>query len=285
VSTDPTTDRGTPGPVARLIERAHVLADEVTEQRRTDALPAPADVAEAFPTGGWEFTPAVAEVFDEHVRDSVPHYDIIQAIIAEISDWLLPAGALVADLGASTGTTVDTLIRRHPERGYRAALYDEAPAMLARAVDRLTEQVAAGRVQAYPQRVQEPFRHDRADLTTVLFLLQFLPYPDRVPVLTAARVASAPTGALLIAEKVRPVDARWAEIANAVSHDWKSEHGITADAIRAKERALRGVLQPVSLTALTRMVIDAGWYAPEVLFRWHQWVLIGAFAAPPDGWA
>jgi tRNA (cmo5U34)-methyltransferase len=119
----------------------------------------------------------------------------------------------------------------------------------------------------------------------MLFLLQFLPYADRTHVLRQARRASAATGALLVAEKLRPVDSRWAEIANAVSHDWKAGHGIDAAAIRAKERSLRGVLLPVSADALTRMITDAGWHAPEVLFRWHSWVLVGAFATPPDGWA
>lgn len=243
------------------------------------------DVAEQFDAGRWEFTPGVAAVFDEHVRASVPHYEIVQEMVAHLSDWLLPQRALICDLGASTGYTVDLLLNRHPERELSAVLYDEAPAMLAKAAEKLGPAIAAGRVEMRPQRVQDPLKHSAADLTLALFLLQFLPYADRPSVLRAARDASAPTGALLIAEKLRPVDARWSEIAYAVSHDWKAEHGIDAAAIRAKERSLRGVLQPVSLTALNRMVTDAGWHAPEVLFRWHQWVLIGAFACAPDGWA
>jgi tRNA (cmo5U34)-methyltransferase len=243
------------------------------------------DVAEQFDAGRWEFTPGVAAVFDDHVRASVPHYEIIQDMVAHLSDWLLPERALICDLGASTGYTAELLMRRHPTRELSAVLYDEAPAMLAKATERLGEQVATGRVEMRPQRVQEPMRHAGADLTLALFLLQFLPYADRVSVLRSAREAAAGTGALLIAEKLRPVDARWAEIANAVSHDWKADHGIDAAAIRAKERSLRGVLQPVTLTSLNRMITDAGWHAPEVLFRWHQWVLVGAYASPPDGWS
>lgn len=238
------------------------------------------DVAEQFETGGWEFTPAVAEVFDEHVRASVPHYDIIQAIVADLSDWLLPDNGLIADLGASTGTTVANLIARHPERHLRAALYDESSPMLAKAVDRLTQPVALGDVKIHTQRIQAPLKHLNADLTTCLFTLQFLPYGERQHVLEQAWERSAPTGALIIAEKVRPVDARWAEIAHAVSHDWKAEHGIDAAAIRAKERALRGVLMPQSPAGLLAMISGAGWHQPEVLFRWHQWMLVAAYAGP-----
>ncbi|WP_431728595.1 methyltransferase domain-containing protein [Verrucosispora sp. TAA-831] len=242
------------------------------------------DVAEQFDAGKWEFTPEVTEVFDEHVRASVPFYDAIQDLVAEAADWLCPAGSLIADLGASTGTTVGRILDRHPDRQIRAVLYDEQPAMLGKATARLVDPVAAGRVNVHARRLQDgPFVHDEADLTLSLFTLQFLPWRDRSTVLAAAHKASASTGALLVAEKVRPVDPRWAEIAAEVSHDWKATHGITADAIRAKARALRGVLAPAPLDALTAAVRDAGWHQPEVLFRWHQWVLIGAYATPPDG--
>lgn len=251
-----------------------------------DALSVPAgvpDVAEQFDAGAWEFTPGVAAVFDDHVRQSVPHYDLIQDLVTDAAAWLLPAGALHADLGASTGTTSDAILSRYPERALRSVLYDESPAMLARAVERLTGPVADGRVSVHTQRVQDALKHTGADLTTALFLLQFLPWSARVPVLRAAREASAATGALLVAEKLRPVDSRWAEIANASSHDWKAGHGIDAGAIRAKERALRGVLIPDALPALISRIRSAGWHSPEVLFRWHSWVLVGAFANPQDG--
>lgn len=240
------------------------------------------DVAEQFDPGAWEFTPGVAAVFDDHVRASVPHYDLIQQIVTDTAAWTLPHGGLVADYGASTGTSVAALLARYPDRELRAVLYDESAPMIAKAVERLTGPIAQGRIEIRAQRVQDPLAHTGADLSLMIFLLQFLPWSARVEALRAARATAAPTGALLVAEKVRPVDSRWAEIANALSHDWKALHGIEASAIRAKERALRGVLQPDSLPALRSRIHAAGWYAPEVLFRWHSWVLIGAYANPPD---
>lgn len=243
-----------------------------------------ADIAEQFPAGGWEFTPEVADVFDEHVRASVPFYEAIQNIVIEASDWLIPAGGLLADLGASTGTTAAAVLSRHPDRVLRAVLYDEQEAMIEKARKRLYDlRVAPARVAFHTRRVETgPLDHEYADLTTVLFTLQFLPLPGRYAVLAAARKAAAETGALLVAEKLRPVDSRWAEIATEASLDWKAEHGISAEAIRAKARALRGVLVPFPLSTLTRMIVDSGWHAPEVLFRWHQWVVVGAFASPVD---
>lgn len=235
------------------------------------------DIADQFGAGGWEFTPEVTEVFDEHVNASVPFYENIQAIVAELSDWLLPSGALFVDLGSSTCTTLVSICERHPNRRFRAELYDEEMSMNAKAQDK----ISGLNVMAtfHEQRVQQPFKHRNADLTTALFLLQFLRAPERVAVLAEARRCSAPSGALVLAEKIRPTHPLWAEIGNDVSHDYKALMGINDTAIRSKARALRGVLMPQTLPTIMSELSASGWDHVDVLFRWHQWVMIVALAA------
>jgi tRNA (cmo5U34)-methyltransferase len=243
---------------------------------------AAADVAEGFGPGAWQFTPDVADVFGEHVRASVPFYDAMQAIVAEASDWLVPAGGHVADLGASTGITCCAIAARHPERRIGFDLYDESEAMLKHAETNLraVPDLGGHRTVTHTTRIEQgPFQHSPADLTLALFVLQFLPSSaDRVRALKMAREHAAPGGALIVAEKVRLGDVRWAEIAAEVSHDWKAERGISDAAIRAKARALRGVLIPSTVPQLAASIRAAGWTSPEILFRWHQWALVGAFA-------
>lgn len=237
------------------------------------------DIAEQFTTGGWQFTPEVAEVFPEHVRASVPFYDAIQDLIAEASDWLVPPGGHVADLGAATGITCCRIAARHPDRGICFDLYDDQPAMLKHAETALRALPGGRRGLFHATRIQDgPLQHNPADLTLILFALQFLPWQDRAKALRLARERSAATGALIVAEKIRPRDSRWAEIGNDASHDWKAAHGITDAAIRAKARALRGILIPHPQDTITETITAAGWTSPEVLFRWHQWAVIGAFA-------
>jgi tRNA (cmo5U34)-methyltransferase len=236
------------------------------------------DLAERFTAGGWQFTDEVAAGFGPHVRASVPFYDDIQAMIAEASDWLVPAGGRVADLGAATGATCCAIAARHPEREIVFDLYDTSEAMLSRAIEAMRATRGGCRVVPHVQEIQQPMHHVGADLTIAAFTLQFLPVPERQRALRIARERAAQTGALIVAEKLRPVDSRWAEIAHDVSHDWKAEHGITAEAIRAKARALRGVLVPLTQDQLYELIETSGWMPPEVLFRWHQWVVLGAFA-------
>ncbi|MEU4328538.1 hypothetical protein [Nonomuraea dietziae] len=153
------------------------------------------DIAERFRTGAWEFTPDVVDVFDDHVRASVPHYDAIQDLVAETTDWLVPAGGLVADL------------QRHPNRGIRFALYDEQPAMLDQAKIELKKLGGEHDVILSATRVQHgPLVHEEADLTLCLFALKFLPQEERVTTPRLARTCSAETGALIVAEKIRPIE-------------------------------------------------------------------------------
>lgn len=243
----------------------------------TDTATAAPDVAEQFPTGAWAFTKDVVHVFPEHVRASVPFYDKIQALIAEVADWQLPAGGIFADLGAATGATVEAIYRRHPDRAFTAYLYDQEKAMLDRA--KLTLNAPGRQNRYYCQPIQEPLQHGRANLTVAAFTLQFMSLPDRLTALRNARDAADETGCLIVAEKIRPTDARWAEIANDVSHDYKAEHGISDTAIRAKARALRGVLIPHSEAMLRDMFTLAGWESTHTLFCWHSWLVLGAFAA------
>lgn len=243
------------------------------------------DIAEQFGTGAWKFTPDVVQVFDEHVRASVPHYDVIQDLVAETTDWLVPAGGLVADLGASTGASARRIMERHPDRGLRFVLYDEQPAMLDQADTELRKLAAklGGEVDVLlsPTRIQDgPLVHEDADLTLCLFTLQFLPRRERVKALQLARERAAESGALIVAEKIRAIDSRWAEIGTDVAHDYKAVRGISDSAIRAKAKALRGVLRPFPQQATADAMVAAGWHAPEVLFRWHSWAVIGAFASP-----
>jgi len=242
-----------------------------------------ADVAESFSTGGWEFNADVVDHFPEHVRASVPFYEQIQGLVSEVSDWYLPTGGVFADLGASTGVTAGQILRRHCDRDMTAHLYDEQPLMLERAAKSLESVVGSRQVHYHCQAVQAPLAHHGADMTVSLFTLQFLRLADRITALRLACNAAADTGVLVVAEKIRPSDARWAEVAVDCSHDYKAAHGISDAAIRAKARALRGVLVPHSEDMLRRIIIAAGWQAPEVLFRWHSWVVMGAFARGPNG--
>jgi len=231
--------------------------------------------------GQWKFTPEVAASFDKHVASSVPFYKDIQDIVARISDWSLPDGSTFADLGASTGTTAAAIHTRHPNRDLTFVLYDEQQAMLDQAAAKLEAAGAACYELRCQDITREPQRHHEAGLTTALFTLQFLPISGRLRALKAARDLAAPGGVLVVAEKVALPDGRWHEMAAELSWDKKLEAGHSAEHVVVKAASLRGVLRPLSDDANRRLISGAGWESVEILFRWQQWAVYGAFAGKP----
>ena len=65
-------------------------------------------------SGGFAFGPDTARVFDDMVARSVPCYDEIQRMIAEIAGDFATPGSAVYDLGCSTGTAFPRLDRSLP---------------------------------------------------------------------------------------------------------------------------------------------------------------------------
>ena len=54
----------------------------------------------------WVFNKKVAKNFDKHVNQSIPDYSDLQNYIASLSEWFLKDGAVIYDLGCSTGETI-----------------------------------------------------------------------------------------------------------------------------------------------------------------------------------
>jgi tRNA (cmo5U34)-methyltransferase len=236
------------------------------------------DISESFTPGGWKFTPEVTDVFDEHVTASVPFYPMIQDIVAETADWLLPNNGVYVDIGASTGTTAAAIADRHPDRRIRSYLYDEVPDMLHKAIVKLSPYKNLV-VERRAYNVTATMDHIPSDLVTSLFTLQFIAPELREGVLRDAHRRSKKSGALILAEKIRLNHALWAEIAIDASHDFKADHGLSDTAIRQKAKALRGVLRPSSEAEILDMLDGAGWRNPTTLFRWHQWMVLAVTAS------
>jgi SAM-dependent methyltransferase len=156
------------------------------------------DVAEQFGTGAWAFTPEVADVFPEHVRASVPFYDVIQDLVAELSDWLVPAGGLVADLGAATGYFTVRLARAAPKGRVYAVDIEES--MLAFIAKRAAEEGLAN-VEPIHATPDDPALS--AKLDRVLICDTYHHLGNRVAYFTRLAATLAPGARVMIVDFAR----------------------------------------------------------------------------------
>lgn len=225
--------------------------------------------------GGWSFEGFGPE-FDNHVSAHLPGYADVQRLVAHYASYVVPPGGTVADYGASTGRTAYE-IDRYLGRYITYWLYDADASMLETSEHRSIRGRVERRVVTLPEETGE---HTDADLTLLLWTLQFLPETRWREALAGLRARSASTGYLLLATKTRYRDPVIEEIAVGALDDYKAEAGVDAAARAAKTASLRGTMYPADLVRLSDHVRAAGWSRPTLVWRWHSWALLVASADP-----
>jgi tRNA (cmo5U34)-methyltransferase len=231
------------------------------------------DVSNSFETGGWEFNKKVVEVFDEHVNKNVPNYDLIQKIIVDLSDWLLPDESNLVDVGASTGTTARQISLKHPKRKLSFYLYDIEEEMLNAAREKNSGHLGHHRfLYINSDLTEHQPSHEEADVSLSIFTLQFIPRHKRGQLLkNLAEKARESTGTLIVAEKLEQETGFWQEVANEATWDYKQDSGIDDETIRSKARSLRGVLVPLKEKELIKLIEENGWKETICVYKFHNW--------------
>lgn len=232
-------------------------------------------LTDALAAGEWKFTPEVTAEFDEHVQQSVPHYAEMQRMIAELSDWLVPDGGTIADLGASTGTTIDAIAQRHPARTINAHLYDVEKHMLDAARDKLAKHSKL-KANYHTTNICRELKHREADLTIASLTIQFLTDAQRHDALDRARFHSRKAGTLVLVEKVRQDHSEWQDIAAELTQERKALAGLSDKEIRDKQAAIRGVLRPHTTGHIVNELHASGWDEIDEVWRWHNWCMLVA---------
>lgn len=218
-------------------------------------------------TGAWSFGGETPPGFDDHVSRSIPWYAACHELVVELADHLVPARGRCYELGCSTGTLTALLARRLEPREAEVIGLDAEPGMLELA----RERCAALQNVSFALGRLEELELASADLVVSYYTLQFVHVRERRAVLGRLRAALEPAGALILFEKVLLPPARVQELATAIYHDWKRRQGLSDAEVAAKERSLRGVLEPQSSEENQAMLRDAGFATPVPVFRWLGW--------------
>ena len=78
----------------------------------------------------WRFNDKVADNFDVHVNQSIPHYNDLQKYLVQLSEWFLKDGTVVYDLGCSTGETIEKILKLDVSTKYKIVGIDNSQRML-----------------------------------------------------------------------------------------------------------------------------------------------------------
>lgn len=162
----------------------------------------------------WTFH-GFAKVFDGHVREQLPWYELASAAMGLIARQYIPKGGKVYDLGASTGNVGRVL----------------APTLEAR----------CARLRADITR----FDYKPFDVAVAFLALMFLAVPARRKLLTRLRQQLRPGGAIIIFDKLVPPGGYPATVLARLTWASKLDQGAEPGAVVKKELALSGIQRPL----------------------------------------
>lgn len=216
------------------------------------------------PASGWSFSGNVSDRFDEHVEKSVPDYHSMHRLILKLTDFFVRQDSVVYDIGCSTGSLTKSLGQRfeggrgsarvigvdiEPDMVEFANRHNGHPAVHYLACDILEMEL------------------EKSDLVILNLTAQFIPPQKRPRLFESIWSALNWGGGLILFEKIRGSDARFHDIFSALYRDFKEEQGFTLEEIAAKEKSLRGVMEPFSERGNLQLLNAAGFEDIETVFR------------------
>ena len=220
------------------------------------------------------FDEAVARVFPDMIKRSVPGYTMIIPMIGVITEQYAQANTNLYDLGCSLGASL--LAMRHGVKvdGCTVVGIDNAAAMLKRCQSYVDIDDAVVPVALHEGDVTD-FQYENASVITLNFTLQFIPQEKRQALIQTLFDALRPGGALILSEKIcfeEPEQTLQQEL----HWDFKRANGYSELEISQKRSALENVLVPESAQAHIDRLRNAGFSQAS---QWYQCFNFTSFIA------
>ncbi len=221
------------------------------------------------PSGDFVFDEAVAAVFPDMIKRSVPGYPAIINMIQLLAERYVQPGSRLVDLGCSLGASTVALALGAGEEDCAVVGVDNAPAMLERARDNLASRHPAiewvcADVRDYPI--------SDASVVVLNFTLQFLPREDRLTLLSRIHDSLRPGGILILSEKIAGRDEAADTLLTEMHHAFKRANGYSELEISRKRTALENVLVPETMPTHEQRLTSAGFSRVDLWFQCFNFV-------------
>jgi tRNA (cmo5U34)-methyltransferase len=229
-------------------------------------------VSDADP-GTFEFNDAVADVFPDMLRRSIPGYDASLEAIGTLSRRYVKPQTRCYDLGCSLGAATLAMRRNISAGNCEIVAIDLAPAMVERcreAIDADTSNVPVS-VEAADVRSVDI---SNASMVVLNYTLQFLPVDDRVELIRKIYAGLNEGGVLVLSEKVADDDPTVESLLVDLHHEFKRANDYTDLEIARKRTALDNVLIPETTTVHLDRLAAAGFQHRSVWLKYFNFVSI-----------
>ena len=245
-----------------------------------DAPPEPRDELFAHARGrvdDFDFGEDTARVFDDMLGRSVPFYEEIQRMVAELAADYAQDGSAIYDLGCSTATSFLAIDRALPSGvDVRFVGLDSSPEMLERATRKLS-----GAAFARPYRLEcadldQDIVVEDASVVLLVLTLQFVRPLQRESLVRAIWEGLRNDGCLLLVEKVLGENSTFNRLFIKHYYEFKRRNGYSELEIAQKREALENVLVPYRLEENKALLRRVGFRHVDVFFKWYNFCALVA---------
>lgn len=217
----------------------------------------------------FKFSSKVAGVFDDMVIRSVPYYEEMQRMIAELAASHAKKDTYVYDLGCSTGTTMIHMNETIPD-DIRFIGIDDSQAMLDKCATKLKEVGFERPVSLKVADLNRGIDIDNASVVVLCLTLQFVRPINRERLVKEIFKGLVPGGVLIVMEKILAEDSSFNRDFIKYYYDMKRRNNYSDMEIAQKREALENVLIPYKLSENITLMREAGFSHCEVFFKWYN---------------
>ena len=187
----------------------------------------------------WRFDKSIVDIFDTHIKNSIPFYDEFQKNITEMSIYFSQNNSNIVDIGTSTGNLIFKLKNKNMYRNITFNGIDIEDDMI---------DFCKNKYQDIFFKTCDALHYDynNCSVITSMLSLQFMNKDDRKIFLKKIYDEMNVDGALFIVEKVKTDILDIHDIYNDIYYDFKREN-LTDSEILDKNMSIRGISKPLTI--------------------------------------
>ena len=216
--------------------------------------------------GQWTFSGGVHKVFDNHIRKSVPAYEMAHEIILLMSDNIISNQGKVLDLGCTTGNLLFDFAKRHKDKNLNLLGIDCEGEMIEHCYKKFEKMNGNQNLEFLKENINTFDFPDDVDIVTMIYTLQFIHPKYRQDIINRIYKSLNWGGGFFFFEKVRGPDARFQDYLTHAYHQYKIKN-FNKDEILTKSESLVGVLEPFSTEGNLGLLKRAGFQDIAVIFK------------------
>jgi len=217
----------------------------------------------------FDFGAETAQVFDDMLARSVPFYDELQNMIAQLAGDFATPGSRIYDLGCSTGNGLSTMSRFLPENVALLGV-DASQAMLEKARAKLEKQALSRPWKLIHADLNEGLSLDNASVVVMNLTLQFIRPLYREKLVRSIAEGTNRGGCFILVEKVLGQDSLINRLFIKHYYDFKRRQGYDESEIMRKREALENILVPYHQKENETLLLNNGFSSCDCFFRWYN---------------